>query len=601
MSTAQPTTRGDVPAEGRCAVTPGMGAASISLAAPDIHGSTIIDTQVTPCEAGTGAEEALSVEVEGSDSYGITVCSFVVPLWRKLRSVPYEPSEVFLRLERPTTEKAPLVLHLRVPSHRRQDVKTLLRDVALEAGGVILQPRRTDDTALLGEWPLGGEEVIVARYRACLELSTDVYLAAVSANGCTELPYAERESAVLELLLAGLPAMLPKESQWQDYLAFHRDWLVRYPVLQNGYGTSKASQILDLLDAQMEKVGQRDFRTLAGATPCFVAGPLRAAWSRSLSELATALAGRESDPRYQLDPFAHGPLFPTHFRLLHAVARQFGIALLDEAFLHHLVLKTLGSDAGRDRFCLAPHLHRLRGLADESPGRLVSSFQEGYPWRELVGLAGDAGREWLLAYKESDDRVGRALQNALSFLRNGRSAESYELLAQVEKHRQQVRLEHPGVFHVLGRFYHGVVAYYEYQTGNLTAADREMEYAAAAVRQSLEAHRFLLPFAPLITDIPLQKARIARRERDWRAMERHIDTMYEMETGSRPLCVLANGTVVDYSLLDGYFRSLDLGEDQRSAVEKLMRLQTRLGEFLRLTLRLYALPDLVNLNSPVSG
>ncbi|HEX8674317.1 MAG TPA: hypothetical protein VF710_20630, partial [Longimicrobium sp.] len=100
---------------------------------------------------------------------------------------------------------------------------------------------------------------------------------------------------------------------------------------------------------------------------------------------------------------------------------------------------------------------------------------------------------------------------------------------------------------------------------------------------------------------PLQKARIARRTRSWAEMEGHLRTMYEMESGTRPLCVLGDGTVVDYTLLAGYFSSLQLPADRRATAERILNPTQRLRSLRTLTTRLYAPPELVNLRPPAFG
>jgi hypothetical protein len=113
------------------------------------------------------------------------------------------------------------------------------------------------------------------------------------------------------------------------------------------------------------------------------------------------------------------------------------------------------------------------------------------------------------------------------------------------------------------------------------------------VRKAIETHRFLLPIAPLAVDIPLQKARIARRQRDWDGMEAQLDLMYRMETGRHPLLVLGDGTPVDYARLGTHFFSLELSEAERRGVDRMLDESCRLRELRRLTLRLYALSDVV--------
>ncbi|HEX8274252.1 MAG TPA: hypothetical protein VF615_16570 [Longimicrobiaceae bacterium] len=546
------------------------------------------------------AETSLTVEVLGEGPGAETIRSFVVPFWKRLRPAPPEPGLADIRLEQPANKQAPLVLHLHVPSHRQQLVEALLRESSEAAENVMLRLVPTPpDEAILGEPPLNSDGELVARFRACLAQSSEVYLAAMSTRCADESSYSDRQSAVLELILTALPAALPDTDGQRGYLAFHRDWLIRYPVLQSGHGRAKVAQVFDLLQAQVARMGTPGHWELAAASR-FVVDGARASWTSCVHSLVKHLSTCEGDPRYQADPFAHGPLFPVLFRLLHAVARQFGVALLDEAFLHHLVLRAMDSDGAVDRFCLAPPLDRIPDL-DFGPGKESGrSVEEGYAWRELVALSGAEGRAWSAKYEESEQAVGVVLERALRLLRKGNIEEGRALLRQVDEHRWQIRPELPGIFHVLGRFYHGEIAYYEYQLGNMAGAHRELDEAALSVQRAIETHDFLFPIAPLMVDIPLQKARIARRVRDWPAMERYLRSVYEMQVGDSPLCILTDGTVISYQFLEDRFKLLDLEERHRVVIEEKLGLRARLREFRHLGVKLYALPKLVHF-TPTAG
>jgi len=118
----------------------------------------------------------------------------------------------------------------------------------------------------------------------------------------------------------------------------------------------------------------------------------------------------------------------------------------------------------------------------------------------------------------------------MAVLRRGDAAAGGAILARAARHRDVPDSDYPGVIHVLNRFYHGAVAYYKYQIGDLVGAERELDEAGLAIRRAIEANPILLPIAPMMVDIPLQKARIARSRRDWGAMAQHLAAMRRMET-----------------------------------------------------------------------
>ncbi len=527
--------------------------------------------------------EWLAAEVTAPGSLPELVRSFVLPLRAALR---HGGAPALLRLDEPPAPGAPLGVHLHVEAGARAWAGERLRHAAAAAGAVLapLPPA----APLPGEPPLAGDEELAARCAVCLAHAAEHYLAAVEAAPAGPLPHPARLGAVRALLGSGTAAALPAGGA-RRYHAYHRDWLVRYPVLKNGFGMAKAGEVFALLDAQLHR---------AGAAAADTRGAPGGAWAAALGELGGYLAAREGDPALRVDPFADGPLFPVLLRLFHATARLFGLGLLDEAFLHHLLAG--GAREGAS-FCLAPHLHLLPEPGAPSPGAAPTALEEDYPWREMVAAASGEGRAWLASYHESEAVVGQAMHRALGLLRRGELDESTRLLAQVAAHREEIREVRPAVFHVLGRFYHGEHAYYEYLTGNTAAAEREMDAAADSVRRAIGTHRFLLPLAPLVVDIPLQKARIARRGRRWGEMEAHLHAMYQMEAGARPLCVLDDGTEVDYALLGRYFASLVLPPERRAAAEKMLDATARLRSLRALTTRLYAPPELVSLRPPLFG
>jgi hypothetical protein len=228
-----------------------------------------------------------------------------------------------------------------------------------------------------------------------------------------------------------------------------------------------------------------------------------------------------------------------------------------------------------------------------------ASLEKGYPWNDLVSLSGREGCAWIATYNERGQGIANALDEALVHFRRGYLDEGKSLLDCAEVHRQMIRAEWPCIFHVLGRYYHGALAYYEYLTGDLAEAEEQMDMVSDAIGKAIGIHRFLLPLAPMAIDVPIQKARIARSRRDWRAMEQHLKTMYMMETGDRPLCLLSGGAAVDYSLLRRYFEGKDFPERYAAVVQRLLHLHTRLREFRRLTNKLYLIPNLVTISPPI--
>lgn len=542
----------------------------------------------------------------------------VLPLWRRLLAAGETDS---LWLEWPTA-RAPLTLHLRLHPDGDTRAHAWLQADARDGGVAISSVPAAANPFADVRLPLDADAEIVQGGFTCLARAAAVYLASIGDaddEDARASTYAERQHLLLTLVQRAVEAMSSDRTTQQAYLTFHRDWLLRYPVLQRSHGRAKVQQLFDLLDAQADQ-------TLAAAGTDWHAQRAeprtdapQAAWATAVSELAARVSCFAADPGCQLDPFADGPLFPVLFRLLHAAARQCGIALLDEACLYHLLLRADGADAGASAFNLAPPLASLPDAATIGEATPPGSLEELYPWPRLIARSGDEGRAWMATYASSLRTLDGAVERALRLLREGQLDEGASLLARMDAHRRAIARTQPGVYHTLGRFYHGEQAYYLYRIGDLSAADHELDLAAASVAEAIEQHAFLIPLAPLVIDIPLQKARLARSRQDWRGMEQQLRVMYEMEAGIRPLCVLRDGTAIGYDTVaarlapqspaggiasaaaaGGAAASVATDTPEAPAGElRVLRLANRLDDFRRMAGHLYLTSNLVRLDSPL--
>jgi len=543
----------------------------------------------------------VTAELGCTAACGQLLRSVVVPYCRDVHSrlARSKTGGAAFRLEWPTVDVAKLRLHLSVPSNRLEWAKTLLMEASCAAG------EGTVEFAVPG-WPRGESTDhpfesgrLLTQLETCLACSTEIHLDAAGSMP-RALSYGERQHLLLAMILSAGATAFSDLSSRRRFHEFHRDWLIRYPVLQGGHGMSKVVELFGILETHVERMGSPKIGDLAARVRGAVARRLHVRWSSQIRILAQTLARRDTARPFHLDPFASGLTFPALFRLLHAVARQLGVALLDEALLHHLVLRALGAVGGLERFSLGPHLDGLpEPVADQSTNTAVA-FEQEYRWRQFIGFSGAHGEAWLETYARTDRGPGGAISTAMAVLRRGDAAAGGAILARAARHRDVPDSDYPGVIHVLNRFYHGAVAYYKYQIGDLVGAERELDEAGLAIRRAIEANPILLPIAPMMVDIPLQKARIARSRRDWGAMAQHLAAMRRMETGDRPLCTLSDGMVIDYASLGSYLRGVVHGEHQQAAMRRLLDANARLRGFRRLTTKLYALPGLVDLRSPLA-
>jgi hypothetical protein len=102
---------------------------------------------------------------------------------------------------------------------------------------------------------------------------------------------------------------------------------------------------------------------------------------------------------------------------------------------------------------------------------------------------------------------------------------------------------------LLGRFFLGSEAYLHYSTGDLALAEEILLEAGASLERAIDREECLAPCAPLNADIPLQRARIARRRNDWQVVARELSLLADLETGRRPLHRRPGSPPIDYDLI----------------------------------------------------
>ncbi|HEX2205092.1 MAG TPA: lantibiotic dehydratase C-terminal domain-containing protein [Longimicrobium sp.] len=159
-------------------------------------------------------------------------------------------------------------------------------------------------------------------------------LDAVDAAG-GRFPASGRQTVLLRAVVDGLAAAGLDGAGKAAFLAFHRDWLVRWNVADEEREAAAAAQFdvrLGAMARTVEQVG-------ALARARWEAGPADDAWSAAVAALVAYTEGFRGDPAYNVDPFTDEPSFPPLFKVFHSLGNALGVGMLDEAFTHHLVLR----------------------------------------------------------------------------------------------------------------------------------------------------------------------------------------------------------------------------------------------------------------------
>lgn len=191
----------------------------------------------------------------------------------------------------------------------------------------------------LGPASLLSDDGYAARMTAALAAGAVVALGAL---GSAEPTPAERQRALLGALAAGLGALPLGADGRAAYLAYHRDWLLRSlaatPERRHAARTA--------LDRQAERMGRTVEQLQEALSAAWTAGPRAqpTGFAAALAGLHGYLDRFRGDRAHDADPFADEPAFPPLFKAFHGLANQLGLAMGEEALLHHLCLRA--ADAG---------------------------------------------------------------------------------------------------------------------------------------------------------------------------------------------------------------------------------------------------------------
>lgn len=158
-----------------------------------------------------------------------------------------------------------------------------------------------------------------------------------------------RQRLLFGVVAEGLAALGLAGDERTAYLKFHRDWLVRFPLLRQDDRRGKARRTLTVFEERaggMARVREALGRHIEAAREAEPSD-----WGRALGELGAYVSGFADDPAYDHDPFTQGPLFPAVFKVFHNLANQVGLTMPHEAFAYHLLLAAT-AEPGFDRLDL---------------------------------------------------------------------------------------------------------------------------------------------------------------------------------------------------------------------------------------------------------
>jgi hypothetical protein len=198
---------------------------------------------------------------------------------------------------------------------------------------------RRSHVSLAGE-PFLLDDRYVSLFIRCLAAGCERVLAALCPEGSGIAPLSARPGILLKLLTSGLAGPDLPAPQLAQYLAYHRDWLIRFTLLGRQADPDKAAEVVAQFDRRLESMAPR-IEALRGVLERERGdgGTPETAWRRSLAGLLRHSRALCESVDYHIDPFASDPAFVCLFKALHGVSNQLGVAMLDEAFVYHLLLR----------------------------------------------------------------------------------------------------------------------------------------------------------------------------------------------------------------------------------------------------------------------
>lgn len=266
-------------------------------------------------------------------------------LAERLRDALAERAEAWLRDNPPSPETEPNPAAQAAPSVDPEDDEPW-------DGGLRWTTYRRNYVNLAGP-PFLDDDRYASLATECLGRGCAQAIPALRLGPDGRVPGPMRQQILLRLLIPGLGSLAFEARRRLDYLAYHRDWLIRF-CLPPGSGEEQVAMVRGRLDQQLARMAPAvaQIRTAieslwgegAGSVAEGAEDQAADPWCDALRQLRLHTEELGRDPRFHIDPQTDDPVFAPLFKTFHGMGNVVGIPPLEEAFTHHLLLHAAGAE-----------------------------------------------------------------------------------------------------------------------------------------------------------------------------------------------------------------------------------------------------------------
>lgn len=229
-----------------------------------------------------------------------------------------------------------------------------------------------------------------------------------------------------------------------------------------------------------------------------------------------------------------------------------------------------------------------------APLRKATKLGEAMVWHHFISATGEQGEAWFRLYLDAGgDDFGGRLDVGVLKIRRGQEAEGERILNECASTLDALESADPSIPLVLRLSYLSACAYRHYHHGELDSAQAVLDECDSVVAETLAVAPFLVPIAGRCCDFRLHRVRLARDQRRWQDMWRHLDRGRRMVSGEIPLCRAAGQ---DFFMPEvcAFYRALEPADEiEREALDLLSQLQQRLQTFANRALAATLIPNMV--------